>query len=280
MYLHSKRANLFVEKFTSLNKNYDIINLGNSHGGNILYDSLNGKSFQRAGNTIYYDLQNYKFLAPNLNENAVVILPVSYNSFGLDENRTDYANPDAFVNSFYMYLPKSDIYNYSFKKHIGVYLNTVKVNFESVIDERFFHEAIPIDSTVTIAEKMEHHSIGRAKTHMKMASYSDPEKNIKYLGELIEKIIENNHKPVIVTMPFTDNYNEKFSESWLNTYYYNHVREVVEKYDVTYLDYSNDLRFSLNDSLFANSDHLNLKGKKIFSKILFEDLRKYKLLKQ
>ena len=138
VYLNSKRSILFVENFTTHKSTYDIINLGNSHGANISYVKLNGKTFQRAGNTLFYDLQNYNYVKEHLEDDAVVIIPVSYFSFGLDENRTDYADSDAFVNYYYMFLPHSSIYDYSFKKNIQVYLNQVKENTIVLLMNGFF----------------------------------------------------------------------------------------------------------------------------------------------
>src|SRR5690606_32646085 len=84
-------TNTYVKKFTNINKNYDIINLGTSHGISFVYDkfNINGASFNRRANTLYYDLQNYYYLKPHLKDSAVIVLPVSYFSFGLDENSTD-----------------------------------------------------------------------------------------------------------------------------------------------------------------------------------------------
>ncbi|WP_435412194.1 hypothetical protein [Psychroserpens mesophilus] len=280
LYLYSKRSNPLVDNFTTHNNNYEIINLGNSHGANIKYRDNKGKRFQRAGNTLYYDLQNYKYLQEHLVDNAMVIIPVSYFSFGLDENRTDYIDPNAFVNYYYMFLPSSSIYNYSFKKNIQVYLNKVKENYHSVIDERFFLVEKKVNDSLSLEEKLEHHAKMRSETHKIMAEYSDPEKNVIYLSALIEDIIKNGHQPVLLTMPYADHYNSKFSETWLDEHYYQYMNKIIDTYQVPYLNYSVDKRISTNDSLFSNSDHLNDKGRIYFSDILFEDLRKIQVLNQ
>jgi hypothetical protein len=257
-----------------------VINLGNSHGANIIYEDIKGNAFQRAGNTIFYDLQNYRYLKKHLEANAVVIIPVSYFSFGLDENRTDYYDPDAFVNYYYMYLPSSSIFDYSMKKNIQVYLNKVKENYHSVIDERFFHVPPKENDSISIEDKIESHAIERANSHKIMADYSDPEKNVVYLSSLLEEIMDNGHQPVLLTMPYADNYNSKFSEIWLERHYYQYLNRILKKYQVPYFNYSKDERISIKDSLFANSDHLNEKGRAYFSNILFKDLREIQVLKK
>lgn len=278
LYLYSKRSNPFVENFTTHESTYKVINLGNSHGANIRYDNIKGKAFQRAGNTLFYDLQNYKYVKEYLEPNAVVIIPVSYFSFGLDENRTDYLDPDAFVNYYYMYLPSSSIFDYSLKKNVQVYLNKVKENYHSVIDERFFLvENVRVD-TILIEDKIENHAKERASSHKVMADYSDSEKNINYLTTLLEEIKGNGHKPVLITMPYADNYNSKFSKEWLEQHYYKYLNDIVKTNNIPYLNYSEDERISTKDSLFYNSDHLNDEGRLYFSNILFEDLRKIQVL--
>ena len=88
------------------NTDVKIINFGSSHGGGISYGRLEfeGVSFAKAGNTLYYDLQNFKMIKEELDPGTIVLLPVSYFSFGLDENRTCDLN-DAFLNDYYEYLP-------------------------------------------------------------------------------------------------------------------------------------------------------------------------------
>lgn len=280
LYLYSKRSNPFVEKFTDHRGDYSVINLGNSHGANIIYENINGNAFQRAGNTLFYDLQNYRYLKKHLEANAVVIIPVSYFSFGLDENRTDYTDPDAFVNYYYMYLPSSSIFDYSVKKNIQVYLNKVRENYHSVIDERFFYVPPKENDSISIEDRIERHAKERAFSHKLMADYANPENNIAYLSLLLKEIIDNGHQPILLTMPYADNYNSKFSKAWLEEHYYGFMNDIVKQYNVPYLNYSNDARMSTNDSLFANSDHLNEKGRAYFSNILFEDLRKIRVLKK
>ena len=108
-----------AERINNIDKKLDIINLGTSHANCFIYDNsvINGKRINREGNTLYYDLQNYIYLNDNnyLSKDAIIIIPVSYFVFGLDENRTDRSPDDSFVNDFYYYLPDNQIFSYSEK---------------------------------------------------------------------------------------------------------------------------------------------------------------------
>ena len=53
----------------------------------------------------------------------------------------------------------------------------------------------------------------------------------------------------------------------------NLYRQFAKKYDLIFLDYSND-PISYNKSLFYNSNHLNAEGSEIFSKKLAADIKK------
>ncbi|MDT0557353.1 hypothetical protein RM697_01755 [Ichthyenterobacterium sp. W332] len=281
IFLIDKRTSFFVQDFKSATGKYDIVNLGTSHGGGIKYDVINdsvfrGHGFQRAGNTLYYDLQNYKFLKPYLKKEAIVIIPLSYFSFGLDENRTDYRDPSSFVNEFYFYLPKESIYNYTHRKKVEAYLNKAKANYNSVVNERFFIREPSPASLLNIHEHVDF----AVQKHRRMGDYSDSEKNVAYLGALLEDILQNNFKPVILTTPYFEGYNSQFGDVWLKANYYDFIDLILKKYDVKYLNYSNDQRISNNVNLFHNSDHLNQKGARYFSRILFQDLKDLGILKR
>lgn len=279
-FLSSKRSSPHVSKYKNITTKLDVINLGTSHGNGIVYnDFINGKGFQRPGNTLYYDLQNYRYLQKYLNQNAVVIIPVSYFSFGLDENRTDYSDSKAFVNDFYFYLPAKSIYNYDRRKEVSVYLNKAKSNFNSVLNERFFRsKKIDTSEELTKEQKLINHAKQRAQSHKKLGMYSSPGKNIDYLITLIREVKENGHEPVLLTVPYYEAYNNEMGEDWIQNNYYKYMYQIFEEFDVQYLNYSEDSRFVSIPSFYSNSDHLNLKGAKYFSDILFNDLRELKVL--
>lgn len=277
-FLYRLRTSSLLRKFQSISSSYDVISLGTSHGGGIYFDGINGKAFNRAGNTLFYDLQNYKYLKPHLIKNAIVIIPVSYYAFGLDENRTDYQDPTAFVNDLYMYLPSESIYGFTYKKKIKAYFNVARVNYSSVINERFELSNIKSKSNdiskKTKQDKLEYHAKGRVLKHKELGQYSSAEKNIDYLNELITEISKSGHHPVLITTPYFRAYNVNFGNEWIEKNYYNYINEIKNTFNISYFDYSKDDRFENEVEFFSNSDHLSEKGAKYFSQILFKDLEK------
>ena len=275
-------SSAYLKKFKNIDHTYDIVNFGNSHGNGFKYDELgiNGKSFNRDGNTLYYDLQNYKYVKPYLNKGAIVIIPISYFSFGLDENRTDKGDINPFVNDFYFYLPIKSIYSYTVKRNAEVYLNTVRVNYYKLIEKSFHTKnTIKPKKDIPKLQSLIQHSIKRSTEQKKLGTFSGYERNMYYLSQLINDVIKNGYQPILVTVPYFGNYNSNFDKEWLNIHYYNHIKRVREEFNIPYFNYSNDNRFDNDISLFTNSDHLNEEGSIYFSKIFFEDLKLKGLLK-
>jgi len=240
---------------------------------------IDGGKFHRRGNSIYYDLQNYYYLKPHLKDSAIIILPLSYFSFGLDENSTDRGEINPFVNDFYRYLPRKSIYSYTPKREADVYLNEIKLNFFNLFEKSKKKEKIEIselDRNEILLDKVSK----RVESHKKMGMYSSPQPNIAYLSELILDAKKNGYKPILVTTPYFKRYNEEFGNTWIKEHYYKYIDTLINQYQLVYLDYSDDERFSPNIELFKDPDHLNQIGKEKFSKVFFQDLNELGILKR
>lgn len=264
-----------AKRIHNIEEKIEIVNLGTSHGSAFDYTdcTLNGKKIYRAGNTLYYDLQNYIFLCNKnyLSKDAIVIIPISYYVFGLDENRTDLFPDDSFVNDFYYYLPKEQIFSYSEDKKASLTVLTIQENFYKLIKSKIIKNSR--DITVTDSE-LKKHAIARVKYHKKLSGYSSKQKNQNYLESLIKEVIKNKHIPILVSTPYHYSYNEGFGKKWLNENYFNIMKNLSTKYNITYLDYSHDNRLCFKTDYFSDSDHLNKEGSRIFSSIIFHDLQK------
>ena len=266
-----------VKQILTIKEKLDIINLGTSHGNNFNYSglSIHGESFNRAGNTLYYDLQNYKFIKNHLADGAILLLPISYFSFGLDENRTDRGVDNPFVNDFYEYLPRKSIYSYSEKRAVSLKINRIQKNFRNLFPEKKKikkKKKKSVLDTVSHEEMLKSFAIKRVVHHKKIGTYSKPDKNINYLKTLIDDARQSGYHPVLITTPYYKEYTERFGEDWLAKNYYQYISLISTQYNIPYLDYGNDNRISSSPQLFKNSDHLNKKGISKFNKILFDDL--------
>lgn len=254
----------------NIKEKLEIVNFGTSHGGSFdyRYSKLKGAQVKKAGNTLYYDLQNYRFLKSThrLAHKAIVIIPISYLSFGVNENR----KKNSFVNDYYYYLPKEQIFEYSAEKNRRLTLLTIQNNFSYL----FFPPEEYQEKKLKITFKR---SGERAATnHQRNFSPIYVDKNIGYLETLIQEAINNKDIPILVSVPYHNEYNSHFTADWLNENYYNIIEKISVKFNVPYLDYSHDKRFSFKQEYFKDGSHLNREGKKKFSLIVFDDIQKMK----
>lgn len=279
-----------VKQILSIDKKLDIINLGTSHGNNFNFSGLaiNGKSLNRAGNTLYYDLQNYKFVKKHLADSAIVLIPVSYFAFGLDENRADKGADKSFVNDFYAYLPPTAIHEYSLSRDMSLKVHRIQKNFRDVFAKKKAKttkkqpkkkgnkktkkkKVIPFD-TLAHEAMLKDFAIKRVAHHKKIGSFVRPENNIGYLKTILEDAIQSGFRPVLITVPYYREYAERFGQTWLAENYDAPISSLSKEFNIPYIDYGFDKRMTLKPEFFKNSDHLNKKGIVFFNKILFDDL--------
>ncbi|WP_298417997.1 hypothetical protein [uncultured Kordia sp.] len=278
------------------NEKYDVVNLGTSHGYSFTYGfyGINGRRFNRGGNTLYYDLQIYKEIRESLNENALVFIPISYFSFGQAENggsKEGAQGTNTFVDEFYYRLPPQAIKDYSVSKHLDLITTTLRANVSKVFSRELKYRNYTPSSfnykaylNKSYKEKnaksinLKNHGVNRAKYHKKEAVYIEDDRNIEYLKMLIKEIKKDNCKPIIILTPYHSEYNKHFDASWRNKYVLDKIDEAAKNENVDILDYSNDPRFSKNKKYFKNTDHLNAKGRIEFTKTLFKDLEKDEII--
>ena len=82
--------------------------------------------------------------------------------------------------------------------------------------------------------------------------------------------------PILIITPFPKEYNE-FMRSDLkeaNELYYKTVEEISKKTGLKVYNYSDDPRFTEDYSLFMNMSHLNRKGARYFTNVVFKEIVK------
>ena len=276
----------FIERLNEADKPLDVISLGTSHGACFIYDKLNvsGQKFNRHGNTLFYDLQHYQYLKPYLADSAIVIVPVSYMSFGLSENRID--TDDTFVNDFYLYLSSDGIHDFSWRKKMAVQAYQVQKNFRSLFVLENYEERLEITEEILIERnrdinedrldkmdrQLEFHARTRVQNHIEMVEQNRRTQNFDYLKELLTDALQSGFRPILVTVPYHRYYHDGFDPRWLAMNYQRPLKKLSVQLDIPLLSYGTDERFSDRPELFRNSDHLNEWGSYHFSRIFFRDL--------
>ena len=131
---------------------------------------------------------------------------------------------------------------------------------------------VVVFDTIAQAKMLKDFAIKRVVHHKKIGSFTSPERNIGYLKNLIEDAKQSGFRPVLITAPYYKEYAERFGSDWLAENYEQYVHQLIEQFNLPYINYGFDSRFSSKPELFKNSDHLNKKGKVEFNKILYNDL--------
>lgn len=103
--------------------------------------------------------------------------------------------------------------------------------------------------------------------------------NKKILCEMIALCRKNNITPVIITTPITGVQNETFENENFFQIFNAFKDDLKNKTKVVWLDYSNDKNFCDSYDLFLDTNHMNRKGQKFFTKKVLEDLKELNLLK-
>ena len=271
-----------VSKLKEVKGKLEITNLGTSHGWDFDYNNcpMVGMNFNFSGNTLYYDLQNYLFLEEEgyLADHAIIIIPVSYFVFGLDENRTD-GNVGAFVNQFYDYLPPRYIYDYSIRTELELATDKIQQDLYARIKKLTSGnqpskqtQTANSDTLETVTERLERLGEERAERHLMLSSLNPPEKNEAYLETLVQDILADGNTPVLVTVPHYSSYTSRFPAEWLEKEYFSRMRYLADKYNLLYLDYHDDRRFVIHPEYYGDADHLNEDGKVVFNELFIEDI--------
>ena len=275
----------FVSKITP---DKEIVVLGTSHGFDFTSVSpqMAFLNFAKAGNTPYYDLQNFRWLHGQgiHKKEAIIIIPVSYFSFGIDENRTNNASSDGFVNDFYFYLNRDQVYDYSLRKEVSLRVFAFQEVLEKYTGlQKDFGGRFIVDPPnnyinpehLTHEEHLKQDAKIRLENHLDGANYAPETPNYNYYSTLLNEAKSLGYRPVLATVPYSTFYQTGFDSLWLDTTYFQKLYQLSREQHVPYLNYSTYAPIATRPELYRDSDHLNSEGIEKFSTIFFEDLAEY-----
>lgn len=269
-----RQARKETTKFKEIPDDLSVVNFGSSHGQYALdYEGtgVGGFNFALSYQDFYYDLQIAKHYKNHLSRGAVVLIPVSFFSFGTDQEN----DPNSSYHSrYYGLLPYKRIIGHNVFEYFKRVYCPILLRGDELILKKDDPEAFML-----IARNK--HSRARLEELGELAAAQDRDridpsqallrKNTRCLRELIAFCSSRGWKPLLITTPFSDYYIKHFTESSLDSFR-TRVLKVSEEYSVPYLDYSRDPRFLWNPSLFADTTHLNTIGRAEFTRIVLDYL--------
>jgi hypothetical protein len=100
------------------------------------------------------------------------------------------------------------------------------------------------------------------------------DESVKILESIIEYCLSEGLRPALVVTPVSDVMHRYISKSFLDQVLYKNIKR-ANKRNIPLLDYFDDNRFLDADLYANNADFLNARGRKLFSKVVVEDLKQY-----
>jgi len=269
-----------TDKFLHVPTELEVINLGSSHGLNGFdYSSatIKGYNMALAAQGFYYDYRILKQYSSHLADDAVVLLPISYFS---PYQKYEGEKFDKFNKRYYRFLEPESIRFFNPLDYLRYHTfpvlfagehikylfedrETLKADWEQIDYNKFGMDGIESEGEKRATHHIE--NIIRVGQDNKATA-------LKELDNTIAFCIDNNLKPVLITMPLHDAYKKRFDNTFLNDFYQD-IDTLIDKYpNAVYYDYS-EFNSERTD-LFMDSDHLNKKGREAFTNEVIEQLRK------
>ena len=263
-----------------------ICNFGSSHSQcSYNYENLASNfvcfNFALSSQTLTYDNILLRYYHDKLAKNAMIFIEVSYFSFFGNEETTD-IDFEAKNRRYYKFLPSYLIKEYD--KGTAFYLTKLPSLIAYSDLANVFLKLAGINlienmNDATNIEEASSHAEQRYISHIKSKLNSDGTRNVNQeevdaLYEMIALCYASNFRPVLITPPFLAEYTDIIRENDPQFYddFNGILLQVIADTGVQYYDYSFDLRFIHDYSLFKDTDHLNNFGAVKFTDILAEEV--------
>ena len=264
-----------IDKFRNVPENIEIANFGTSHGlrGFEYPNNLTAFNFALDAQHPKYDYELLRQFEHNFKEGAVIIIPVSYISIGLD---LEYENLKKATPRYYSIMNKPwriDGFKIGDWIKYGIFpILSAGDNLEYLFEDKDEPFKDWLESPRNEIPDIDKMCKERALHHQKIISKDSEAENIRYIEDMIIYAKEKGFKPVLVTTPYMKKYKESYSKDFLKRFYKN-IEKIQSDTNIEYIDYSSLKGFEADVRLYRDSDHLNEKGRKEFTKIMLEELK-------
>lgn len=270
-----------TEEYRTMPDQIDIAVFGASHGQHdfqFFPEKSSPFNFSMSSQTPQYDAAQLRQYEDRLRPGAIVILTASYLSPFWTDTESQFQAKQA---RYYRILSPENIVDVNWAHFmLGRFSPLLTTDYSSILHAFYPGEdLIPVVEEQVGSRKLSPANIIAEQSrirndHLSAITPAFPEGNSVMLAayeEILTRCSENCWKAVLVTPPYPDVYSSCFSADFYPVFY-EKIRELSERYDVPYLDYSHDTAFVGNYSLFMDIDHLNLTGAEQFDRQFFADL--------
>jgi len=268
-----------TDKFMSVDENLEIINLGSSHGLNgfdYTESDVKGLNMALAAQGFYYDHRILKQFSGNLDDGAVVMLPISYFS---PYQKYEGEKFDRFNMRYYRFLDAEYIrffkpWDYLRYKQFPVLFAGEHIKYVFADRPTLKGDWETIDYNKLGQDRIAEEGKTQANHHLEniiLVGQSNKEIALGELKSTIEYCYTKGFTPILVTTPLHEEYKKHFSEEFLEVFD-SDIEKLQKEYSgLLYLDYSEFMSDETNN--FMDSDHLNSRGREIFTKSIILELK-------
>jgi hypothetical protein len=283
---HYQTPKLKAEKLRLADaKTAKVLIFGNSHALGIEpeYGGFRGTNFGRGGQDLFELAHTARYVLPRAPQAKTVLISLSYFSFSLDNAAYWKRGAQTHIGRrlhTYSAFPRLDF----IAGDTGPYLKGLL--YPLVTSDHWaqiFTRAPAMEADDDEEEKLVRRSAAQLGpiARRRVRSYASMMKNMNgnnpeiandtyaTLRGLIEELQARGVTVALFTAPYWKAYNKQFPKKHRQRLAEN-ARELSKRTGVRHYDFSDDARFSDAPELFANADHLNVDGKRIFSKIVAE----------
>jgi hypothetical protein len=283
---HYQTPKLKAEKLRLADaKSAKVLIFGNSHALDIVPElgGFRGTNFGRGGQDLFELAHTARYVLPRAPQAKTVLISLSYFSFAIDNAAHWKKGVQTHIGRrlhTYSAFPRLDF----IEGDTGPYLKGLL--YPLVTSD---HWARPLTGAAAVEqeddeeEKVVRRSAAQLGpiTKRRVRSYVSMMKNMKQnnpevaqkayatLRGLIEEMKARGVTVVLFTAPYWQAYCKQFPKKYRRELAEN-AKELSTAMGVPYYDFSDDSKFSDAPELFANADHLNVDGKRIFSKTIAE----------
>ncbi len=271
-----------IDSLLTKTRNIESLTFGRSHAASLDYRfwakngfnlALGGRDFASINYLLHY-------LVPKTPKLSEVIIFVSYSSFYFDNTALAKGNLNDARKALYYSIPSidlisnSDISNYVFGKVFpfiqadhGYSLLKKYLSSNSkmpTVTEKNRNSSF-MDSVEIIAsakKQADRHSFDRYTAESYTPDIVD--KNKEILVRIVDYLQSENIEVVFVTSAYYKSYTEMFPPNDIYEMK-NIMNSISYNYNVDYIDMSNDSVLSGNNIYYHNADHLNEKGREVFT---------------
>jgi hypothetical protein len=274
--------NSYTFKRECLEKQIDSIEvlvLGSSQiafGVNPEFFGIKGFNLANVSQTLFYDTRLTLKYADKMPKLRIVIITVSYFSFGEQlydglEVWRDYCYSQ-FWDIDFPEMHKLDLARYSKiflytpKVALTYFIQNFHVDLIKEIETNGYFKNDTVLNNLNLSDSLGH---VRVKSHDNTYKENRFNENKNDLELLVQELKKRDIVPVIITPPAFSSYYKYADSSKLKR---NHevINEICSKYQCNYFDYFTDKRFVKRD--FHDNDHLNFIGAEKFSRIINDEI--------